>query len=115
MSNESERPLSIGILVYPSMDQIDATGPFEVFARMVARLRGETEAQEIQLDLVYAPEPPFHAGTPESAPPEILRAVKARYQPITEARERTARAFAARFGASSVRAADARPALVSFA
>ena len=30
----SDAPLSIGSLVFPKMDQIDFTGPFEVFARI---------------------------------------------------------------------------------
>lgn len=64
---------------------------------VVARLRGSTAAEEIQLDIVYAPEPPFHAGTPATAPAEVFRAVEARYKTLTEARERTARAFAVRF------------------
>jgi cyclohexyl-isocyanide hydratase len=71
-------------------------GAFQV----VARLRGNEAAAAIELDLVYAPEPLFHAGTPEIAPPELVRAVRARYQAITEARERTAQRLAARLGAA---------------
>ncbi len=54
-------------------------------------LRGETVAQEIQLDIQYAPEPPFSAGSPKTAPSEVVQAVKERYRPLTEARRATAR------------------------
>ena len=36
--------------------------------RLAAELRGDEAAQRIQLDMVYAPEPPFDSGTPETAP-----------------------------------------------
>jgi cyclohexyl-isocyanide hydratase len=62
--------------------------------RLAALLRGDRVAQEIQLDIQYAPEPPFNAGTPQSAPSEVLQAVKERYHPLTEARRNTARALA---------------------
>jgi len=65
---------------------------------LAALLRGDTVAQEIQLDIQYAPEPPFHAGNPKTAPQEVLSAVIAKYQPLTEVRERTARRIADRFG-----------------
>lgn len=63
--------------------------------RLAALLRGEAAAQEIQLNIQYAPEPPFHSGTPATAPPEILRAQTEAFRSITEARLVTARRFAA--------------------
>ena len=45
---------------------------------MAAELCGERVAQEIQLGLEYSPAPPFNSGRPETAPPEILAAVRAR-------------------------------------
>ena len=45
---------------------------------LIAELAGEDMAQAIQLGLEYAPEPPFNAGRPETAPPHVLAAVKAR-------------------------------------
>lgn len=42
---------------------------------LIAELRGADAAQSIQLLLEYAPEPPFNAGLPESAPPHIREAV----------------------------------------
>jgi cyclohexyl-isocyanide hydratase len=65
---------------------------------LVALLRGDTVAEQIQLDIQYAPEPPFHAGNPKTAPQDVLDAVTAKYQPLTEARERTARRIADRLG-----------------
>jgi transcriptional regulator GlxA family with amidase domain len=47
------------------------------FALVVAaELAGEDTAQAIQLTLEYAPAPPFNAGRPETAPPEVLAAVQ---------------------------------------
>jgi len=40
-------------------------------------------AQEIQLHIQYAPEPPFNSGTPASAPPEILEAARSVSREIT--------------------------------
>ena len=45
---------------------------------MAAELAGETLAQSVQLGLEYSPAPPFNAGRPETAPPEILAAVRQR-------------------------------------
>lgn len=45
---------------------------------LVAELAGEQAAQSIQLGLEYAPAPPFTAGRPETAPPDVLAAVRAR-------------------------------------
>ena len=43
---------------------------------MVAELASPAKAQAIQLQIEYAPAAPFDAGTPETAPPEILEAVR---------------------------------------
>jgi cyclohexyl-isocyanide hydratase len=63
--------------------------------RLAAELRGEEVAQAIQLDMVYAPEPPFNSGTPETAPAAILDQAKLSYRKITAQREATARRIAA--------------------
>jgi cyclohexyl-isocyanide hydratase len=68
--------------------------------RVAALLRGDEAAERIQLDIQYAPEPPFHAGTPETAPSAVLAAVKARYAPLTRQRLETAKAVARRLAAS---------------
>ena len=39
---------------------------------LLAELAGDAYAQQIQLGLEYAPAPPFNAGRPETAPPQVL-------------------------------------------
>jgi cyclohexyl-isocyanide hydratase len=46
---------------------------------IAAKLAGPNAAQEIQLQIEYAPAPPFNAGTPETAPPDILARVRDHY------------------------------------
>ncbi|HUK59248.1 MAG TPA: DJ-1/PfpI family protein [Stellaceae bacterium] len=66
--------------------------------RVAADLRGVEVAQAIQLAIAYAPDPPFHAGTPEEAPPAVLARVRQSYERVTAQREQTARRIAARLG-----------------
>src|SRR5215472_10043605 len=66
--------------------------------RLAAELRGEDTAQAIQQNMVYAPEPPFHSGTPETAPAAILDEARQSVQAITARREETARRVAATLG-----------------
>jgi cyclohexyl-isocyanide hydratase len=54
--------------------------------RVAALLRGEHVAQEIQLYMQYAPEPPFNSGTPETASAEVLAAAQSAGNELTEAR-----------------------------
>jgi cyclohexyl-isocyanide hydratase len=68
--------------------------------RLAVELRGDEVAQAIQLDMVYAPEPPFNCGTPERAPQAILKRARQSYREITARREETARRIAARLGIS---------------
>jgi len=66
--------------------------------RVAAMLRGDAAAEAIQLYMQYAPEPPFNAGSPETAPPEIVAAVRASAAEIMARREETAQAVAKRLG-----------------
>jgi cyclohexyl-isocyanide hydratase len=66
--------------------------------RLAAELRGEEAAQAIQLHMVYAPEPPFNAGTPETAPAAIVAQARQSVRDITAQREQTARRIAAKLG-----------------
>jgi cyclohexyl-isocyanide hydratase len=66
--------------------------------RLAAELRGDEAAQEIQLHMAYAPEPPFNAGTPETAPAKIVAQARESVRGVTAERERTARRIAARLG-----------------
>jgi cyclohexyl-isocyanide hydratase len=54
---------------------------------MVAELAGPQVAQAIQLQIEYAPAPPFDAGTPGTAPPAVVRAVRARAAVMRKERE----------------------------
>jgi len=62
---------------------------------VLAELGGDALAQSLQLGLEYAPAPPFNAGTPETAPPEILAAYSQRMAGIMPIREAEAREAAA--------------------
>jgi cyclohexyl-isocyanide hydratase len=66
--------------------------------RVAALLCGTQKAQEIQLDIQYAPDPPFNSGSVATAPPEVVSAVRAAYQPLTDARLVTATRIRAKLG-----------------
>jgi transcriptional regulator GlxA family with amidase domain len=66
--------------------------------QLAAELRGDDVARAIQLNMQYAPEPPFDSGTPERAPGRILDQAKRAVAGITAQREATARRVAARLG-----------------
>ena len=66
--------------------------------RLAAELRGDEAAKAIQLNMVYAPEPPFDSGTPETAPAAILAEARQSVRSITARREQTARRVAAKLG-----------------
>ena len=68
--------------------------------RLAAELRGDEAAEAIQLHMVYAPEPPFNSGTPETAPAAILEQARGSVQAITAQREQTARRIAAKLGSA---------------
>jgi cyclohexyl-isocyanide hydratase len=74
------------------------TAGFDGSLTVAALLRGESAAQEIQLALEYAPEPPFHSGTPATAPPKVLEAVRAALREMTEARLEIVRRVAKKLG-----------------
>jgi len=53
-------------------------------------------AEAIQLRLEYNPAPPFNAGSPDTAPPEVLAIMKERYAPAQVRRGEAVRRAAAR-------------------
>jgi cyclohexyl-isocyanide hydratase len=61
--------------------------------QVAALLRGNTMAEEIQLDIAYDPHPAFSAGSPETAPIEVVRAVRTRTQALTDRRLAAARLY----------------------
>lgn len=68
---------------------------------VAAMLRGEEAAKAIQLDIQYAPEPPFDTGLPTTAPAEIVARVRRAGQALTERRLITAKRVAAKLKVQS--------------
>jgi cyclohexyl-isocyanide hydratase len=60
---------------------------------LAAELAGQAVAEGIQLNLEYAPEPPFDAGSPETVAPEIVAAVRARAAQSRSEREALAASY----------------------
>eukprot|EP00271_Cylindrocystis_brebissonii_P022369 TRINITY_DN8587_c0_g3_i1.p1 TRINITY_DN8587_c0_g3~~TRINITY_DN8587_c0_g3_i1.p1 ORF type:complete len:230 (+),score=31.16 TRINITY_DN8587_c0_g3_i1:308-997(+) len=65
---------------------------------LAAELVGDTEAQVIQLQLEYAPAPPFDAGSPETAPRNVLALAQEKGVQSREARAAITSRVAARLG-----------------
>jgi len=72
------------------------TAGIDLALTLVAELAGRAAAQAIQLQLEYAPEPPFAAGTPETAPAEVVAAARARSAALRREREALVGRIAAR-------------------
>jgi transcriptional regulator GlxA family with amidase domain len=51
---------------------------------LAARVAGDTVAQAIQLGIEYDPQPPFDAGSPQKAPAEVVRLVRANSPRVQE-------------------------------
>jgi cyclohexyl-isocyanide hydratase len=77
-----------------------ATAGIDGALRLAAELRGDEAAQTIQLGMVYAPEPPFNSGTPETAPAAILEQARQSVRELTMRREESARRIATKLGVS---------------
>lgn len=67
---------------------------------LVAALAGRDVAEGIQLNLEYAPAPPFDAGRPDSARPEIVQGVRLRGATVRAERERLVADAARRLAAA---------------
>lgn len=65
---------------------------------VLAEIGGDAVAQTVQLGLEYAPAPPFDAGTPDTAPPDLVAAYNQRMAAIMPIREAEACRAAARLG-----------------
>lgn len=74
------------------------TAGIDFALRVVAELHGDAVAQALQLQIEYDPAPPFAAGRPETAPPEVVATARERAGPMLAARrgqaERAAAALA---------------------
>jgi cyclohexyl-isocyanide hydratase len=65
---------------------------------LVSIMLNRQTAEAIQLGLEYNPAPPFNAGSPATAPPEILALVKERIAPFRQRRNEANSRAAARLG-----------------
>ena len=63
---------------------------------LAAEFAGSETAQAIQLQIEYAPDPPFDAGSPETAPAAIVAAVRERNAAVAAERRAAVEAAAAR-------------------
>ena len=54
---------------------------------LVSEIAGRDAAQAIQLQIAYAPSPPFEAGRPDTAPPHVLARVREQSAAMAERRE----------------------------
>ncbi|MBL6078982.1 DJ-1/PfpI family protein [Belnapia sp. T18] len=66
---------------------------------IAAEIAGPDVAQAIQLQIEYAPAPPFNAGRPETAPSSVLEAARARGAGMRAEREALVQRVAARLTA----------------
>jgi cyclohexyl-isocyanide hydratase len=69
---------------------------------LVAEIAGPEVAQAIQLQIEYAPAPPFDTGRPETAPPAILARVRDQNAAGAATRRKAVEAAADRLAARSV-------------
>ena len=68
---------------------------------LAADLRGTAAAERVQLDIAYAPEPPFDSGSPGSAPPAVLQAARQAGEALTGRRLATAKRVGGALGRRS--------------
>jgi cyclohexyl-isocyanide hydratase len=78
-----------------------ATSGIDAAFHLAAEVRGVPAAHLIQLEIAYAPEPPFQSGRPHTAPPEIVEAERRNSAELIARREVTARRVAARLAVSA--------------
>jgi cyclohexyl-isocyanide hydratase len=76
------------------------TAGIDFALNLVAELTDRETAQAIQLQIEYAPAPPFDAGLPETAPPAILARVRERTSAMAAQRRAAVESAAARLAAS---------------
>ena len=78
------------------------TSGIDFALRVVEEMTDRATAQQIQLQMEYDPDPPYRCGTPKTAPPEIVDAVRARLHMFQSSRrsasERAAERLEARKG-----------------
>jgi cyclohexyl-isocyanide hydratase len=58
------------------------TAGIDLALHVMAEIAGNDHAQAVQLGMEYAPEPPFAAGRPETAPAAVVAAVRQRFERV---------------------------------
>ncbi|MDI1436909.1 DJ-1/PfpI family protein [Polyangium sorediatum] len=71
-------------------------GSLEIALRLIHDLYGEEVARESELQMEYAPHPPYRTGSPELAGPELTTRALARFAPVTEMARKAVERFVAR-------------------
>jgi cyclohexyl-isocyanide hydratase len=66
--------------------------------RFAEQLRGTRLAEQIQLLIEYDPSPPFSAGSPRSAPPEVVESLRSARRSLQELRRALLERAARRWG-----------------
>jgi cyclohexyl-isocyanide hydratase len=72
------------------------TAGIDLGLAVAAEVAGEDYAKGVQLGIEYAPAPPFEAGRPELAPPQVVETVMKRMGPFTASRAAAVEKAAAR-------------------
>ncbi len=68
--------------------------------KLAAILEGEETARQIQLQIEYDPDPPFDSGSPKSAKPELVAALRTRLAALNEQRREVASRVGQKLGIS---------------
>jgi cyclohexyl-isocyanide hydratase len=66
--------------------------------KLASILAGEAVAHEIQLQIEYHPDPPFNSGSPHTAAPEVVSALRSRLAPLNEQRREVAQRVGRKLG-----------------
>ena len=72
------------------------TAGIDMALTVMAEVAGEDYAKVVQLGIEYAPQPPFQAGRPEQAGPELVATIMARLEATRPGREAAIQAAAKR-------------------
>ncbi len=55
------------------LPQRGVSADIDMALTLAAKISGEQITKTLQLDIGYNPEPPFYAGSPKKADPELIR------------------------------------------
>jgi cyclohexyl-isocyanide hydratase len=77
------------------------TAGIDFVLRLAAMLRGETVAQQIQLQLEYNPDPPFRSGSPATAPADLVATVRRAAERFQRERAQTCERVSKRLDAAA--------------